>query len=130
MGKVRAGLLLAAIAVAMTGCFSPPPEALARLEATRAAEKEMQASLDMVEERLLGNQATLKLWAEMKDRHQHVSELACKNHSAHFDAMVAHLEKNQERARGLKRRRVAQVKAGGDTVLSSAAPSRSNKARN
>lgn len=127
---VRGVLVLSAVAL-LGGCFAPPAEALARLEATKQTHKEMEASLELVEERLLGNQATLKMWGELAQRHQTVSEVACKNHSGHFDAMVAHLQKNEERARSSKRRRVAQAKDGGDTVLSrAAAPSRSNKARN
>ncbi len=102
-----------------TGCFSPPPEALARLEEVKAEGETLTAAVDGLEERFLGNQANLALWNEMARRHQSVSQVACKNHTEHFDQMVKKIASMEEKARTLRRRRVAQVDSAEGTVTAS-----------
>jgi hypothetical protein len=81
----------------------------ARLAALEAEAEQMDVALDAVEERLLGNQAQLQLWAELGRRHKQVSAVHTQRSGAHFEAMVAYMERTQEKARGLKRRRVASA---------------------
>jgi hypothetical protein len=70
-----------------------------------------------VEERLLGNQARMHLWQELGERHQQISAVHCKHADANLAAILDHEEKQQEKARKLKRRRhVASVDT---TVLTS-----------
>ncbi|MDQ3264849.1 MAG: hypothetical protein M3Y59_14470 [Myxococcota bacterium] len=102
-----------------TGCFSPPPEALARLEEVKAEGETLTAAVDGLEERFLGNQANLALWNEMARRHRTVSQVACKNHTEHFDQMVQKIASMEEKARTLRRRRVARVDSAEGTVTAS-----------
>ncbi len=64
---------------------------------------------------MLGNQAMLQTWQEMGRRHQQVTQLHCQTSDAHLTALMKHYDKQEEKARQMKRRRVAAV----DTVLTS-----------
>jgi hypothetical protein len=108
---------LAFIGVSLSaGCATPPEESESerRLASLEAEGREMDAALDTVETRLLGNQANLMLWQELGRRHQQVSAIACENANFHMEGMMRHLEHQEEKARKLKGR-VAAV----DTVLTS-----------
>ena len=87
----------------------------ARLAALEAEGEQLDEALDTVEERLLGNQAQLQLWAELGRRHQRVSMLHTQQSTAHFEQMVAYMERVQQKSRKLKRSRVASA----DSVLTS-----------
>jgi len=119
---VRIGRALAATGVVLlgaTGCFSPPAEALARLEQVKAEGEALENAVDSLEERFLGNQANLAMWDEMARRHRMVSEVACKNHTEHFDQMVKKIVSMEEKARTLRRRRVARTSDANGTVTAS-----------
>jgi hypothetical protein len=108
-----------------TGCATtPPPEAEQRLAALESEAQQMDALLDDVETRLLGNQAMLLTWQELGRRHKQVSAVHCQHANSHMEAIVKHHNRQEEKARQLKRRRVAAVDAA---VLTSgkAAPKRS-----
>jgi hypothetical protein len=99
------------------GCAQPPPDAEARLAALEAEGQKMDEALDTVEERLLGNQARVHLWRELGERHQYVSAVHCKHAHGNVEAIIVHEEKQEEKARKLRRRRhVASVDS---TVLTS-----------
>jgi hypothetical protein len=119
------GLGVAAVALSLsTGCMSPSQEAEERLAALEAEGQEMDIVLDSVEERLLGNQAMLQTWQEMGRRHQQVTQLHCQTSNSHLMALMQHYDKQEEKARQMKRRRVASVDS---TVLTSGkASQRSN----
>ncbi|NOJ80571.1 MULTISPECIES: hypothetical protein [Myxococcus] len=87
-----------------TGCMSPSQEAQERLAALEAEGEAMDAVLDSVEERLLGNQAMLQTWQELGRRHQQVTQLHCETSDPHMVAMMKHYKKQEDRARQLKRR--------------------------
>ncbi|MBN1206395.1 MAG: hypothetical protein JXB05_15895 [Myxococcaceae bacterium] len=112
------GLGMAVMALTLSaGCAEPPPDAEARLAALEAEGRQMDAALDTVEERLLGNQAQVHLWQELGRRHREVSAVHCQHTDANVMAILRHQEKQDEKARKLKkRRRVATVDA---TVLTS-----------
>jgi uncharacterized protein YceH (UPF0502 family) len=123
----KQGMVLAVLALALsTGCAEPPPDAEARLAALEAEGKQMDAALDNVEERLLGNQAQVHLWQELGRRHQQVSAIHCQHADTHMAAILEHHEKQEEKARQLKKRR--RVAAVDTTVLTSGSvpESRSN----
>ena len=123
----------AAVAVGLlcgTGCFSPSPEALARVEQAKAEGDELALAVDSLEERFLGNQANLMLWEELKRRHGQVSEIACANHTAHFNEMAKKFEQNEQKMRQARRRRVADASKGSTTVVSTASHGRSSKRNN
>jgi hypothetical protein len=110
------GMGVVALAL-MAGCAQPPQDAEARLAALEAEGKKMDEALDNVEERLLGNQARMHLWQELGERHKYVSAVHCQHADANLAAMLEHQEKQEEKARKLKRRRhVASVDA---TLLTS-----------
>ncbi|MDC0711441.1 hypothetical protein POL68_23420 [Stigmatella sp. ncwal1] len=114
VGTRAIGLGMAALALTgSTGCFSPPPEAEARLAALEAEAQKMDEALDTVEERLLGNQAQVQLWQELGRRHKQVSEVHCQHADVHTTAILAHQQKQEEKARLNRRRSVASV----DTVV-------------
>ncbi len=106
-------LSVGVLALALSaGCAEPPPDAEARLAALEAEGEKMDAALDTVEERLLGNQARVHLWQELGERHKYVSAVHCKHADANMVAMLEHQEKQEQKARKLKRRRhVASVEA-------------------
>jgi hypothetical protein len=92
------------------GCARAPADADGRLAALEEEGRQMDEVLDGVESRLLASQANVHLWQEMSQRHRHVSALHCKSAGGHLDALAQHLERQEERARGLQRRRqVASV---------------------
>jgi hypothetical protein len=109
---------------ALLGLGGADAEAEARLAALEAEAEQLDVALDSVEERLLGNQAQLQLWAELGRRHKQVSAVHTQRSGAHFEAMVAYMERTQEKARTLKRRRVASA----EPVLTSARKRRGGSA--
>lgn len=98
------------------GCARPPPDAEARLAALEAEGQKMDEALDTVEERLLGNQARVHLWQELGERHKQVSAVHCKHAHGNVEAIIEHEERQDEKARKLRRRHVASVDS---TVLTS-----------
>lgn len=109
----RWGLGLAAVALWLaSGCAEPPDDAEARLAQLEAEDKLMDAALDTVETRLLGNQSKLHLWQEMERRHEQVSAIQCRVADEHLMAIAKHYEKQEAKARQLsKRRRMASADA-------------------
>jgi hypothetical protein len=117
-GTRRRGLGLAALVLWLgSGCAAPPEEAEARLAELQAEDERMDAALDEVETRLLGNQAAMHLWAELGRRHQEVSAIQCRVADEHLMGMAQHFARMEEKARRIKRaRRMASVDS---SVLSS-----------
>ncbi|ATB30357.1 hypothetical protein [Melittangium boletus] len=99
------------------GCVSPPEDAEARLAALEAEEARMDAAFDVVETRLLGNQARVHLWEEMERRHGEVSAIQCRVTDRHLRGIATHLARQQEKTREQSRRRHM---ASAGTVLTSA----------
>jgi Zn ribbon nucleic-acid-binding protein len=107
-GWGRRKLELAAAGVGLwlaTGCASPPAEAETRLAELEAEEQRMDAALDSVEVRLLGNQSKVQLWQELEVRHRQVSAVHCKHADEHLMAMARHYEQQEAKARQLRKRR-------------------------
>lgn len=103
-GGVSLGVLM------FTGCFSPSDESRARLVAIETEGKQMEVTLDEVEERLLGNQAMLQSWQELGRRHREVTQLHCAQSESHLAAIVNLQESKQSRARRSPRNRMASSK--------------------
>lgn len=107
MGGIRSRLwgvaVLGASLLGGTGCFSPPPEAVARLEEVKKQGAELQQATEGLEERFLGNQEKMHLWSELRERHQHVSAVVVRNQTYHYNDMVRLLTEQQEKARKLHR---------------------------
>ena len=107
MGKGVRGLALSAFLV-LPGCFSPSPASVARLEDIKREGQALDAAADELEGRLFAAQSNVSLWKELADRHRHVSAIAIQNQSAHFNAMVKLLDRQEEKARLRKHGRYAK----------------------
>jgi hypothetical protein len=117
-GRRGRGLGLFVTGWLTSGCMMMPPEdAQERLEALRTEQERMTAALDTVETRLLWSQSQVRFWQEMKWRHQQVSALQCRVSEQHLQGMAQHLEKQEQRARELRRRRQLAASAREATVL-------------
>ena len=115
----RWGLGLAAVVLGLaSGCVAPPEEAQARLAQLEAEQERMDAALDAVETRLLGNQSRLHLWQELERRHEQVSAIQCRVADEHLLAIAKQYEKQEAKARQLSRRR--RMAAVDSAVLTSA----------
>lgn len=113
-GTRRMGLVLAVVALGLaSGCGAPSSEeAEARLAQLQAEEERLDAAFDEVETRLLGSQSKLHMWEELGRRHQEVSEVQCRVADAHLQGIAKHYEKQEAKARQLrKRRHMASVDA-------------------
>ena len=104
----RLGLIVVAL-VLLGGCGGRSV-----LEAKRqrwAVERRgLEDTLDKLEERLLTDQARVRFWREMRDRHESVTAVACANLERHADGialldgkqrqkLAAHARKNRVAAR-------------------------------
>jgi hypothetical protein len=78
---------------------------LARLEAER---RNLEATFEQLEDRLLVNQARVRFWREMRDRHESVSAIACASLEEHAYEIARHEERGHS---SLHRARVASVSA-------------------
>jgi hypothetical protein len=92
---------------------------IARLETER---RSLEATFDHLEDRLLVNQARVRFWQEMRDRHESVSAIACVSLDRHAEQMAA---RSIERGRSsLHRSRVAAAPATARRVPAVAAAAR------
>lgn len=106
----KRAVVVAAAWVLCTGCSAGlAPEEQARLDALEADAQAMDVALDTVEERLLGSQAMVQTWQELGRRHQQVTEIHCRHADRNMMVLLQQMERQTEKARGLKRRRVASA---------------------
>ncbi|MBJ6760387.1 hypothetical protein JGU66_06400 [Myxococcaceae bacterium JPH2] len=121
MRRMWLGLSVTVSVAAALGCTSPPEDADVRMATLEREGKQMDAALDTVETRLLGNQSTVAMWQELGRRHQEVSAIQCKVADAHLVAIMQHYERMEEKARRLKRRNGSgdSVASASTTVLTS-----------
>src|SRR6478609_5427811 len=117
----------AALVISATGCFGPSKEAEARLAQTKADGDQLLAKFDGLEDRFIGNQANVKFYTQLAERHQQVSQVACGNNEYHFNAMVEHMERQEEKARLLKRNHLAEGEGVGRELAKLASAARRSK---
>jgi hypothetical protein len=119
VGGFRTRLLGACCGLSLAaGCVSEPRDAAERLAQLKKNGEELNRAADTIEERLMGNQANLHLWQELAERHKRVSAIATANGNEHFMAMVKMLDKQEQKARKLKRSRVASERLLSGAVAS------------
>jgi hypothetical protein len=70
------------------GCA--PKDRELRLARVAAQGRNLEVSFDRLEERLIADQARVRLWRELRDRHESVSAIACASQDEHADAMALH----------------------------------------
>lgn len=83
---MRASPFLFALLLA-AGCA--PPDAEVRLARVAAEGRNLETTFDRLEERLLANQARVRLWREMRERHESVSAVACVSQEDHAREMAS-----------------------------------------
>jgi hypothetical protein len=91
---------------ALSGCLAcavSPAEERARREALAAEGRALELAADAVEARLLAGEARLAVWHELADRHQQISEVACRVGDSHFQDMARLFEEQAEKGRGKRR---------------------------
>ena len=75
-----------AAAVLAAGCA--PRDAEVRLARVAAERRNLEATLDGLEDRLIVNQSRVRFWREMRERHESVSAIACASQDEHADEMA------------------------------------------
>jgi hypothetical protein len=85
---VRSTLSFLAAALLTASCA--PPDAEVRLARLEAEHRNLEATFDSLEDRLLVNQARVRFWREMRDRHESVTAIACASLEEHAYEMARH----------------------------------------
>jgi hypothetical protein len=83
---MRSLLLIPLFVALATGCA--PRDAELRLARLEAEHRSLEATFDRLEDRLLVNQARVRLWRELKERHESVSAVACASLDQHAEEMA------------------------------------------
>ena len=107
-----AAVIAAAALGALASGFTPAPGLAAERERWASEAAQVDASLAALEDRLLANQARVRLWEEMRSRHQSVSQVACENLGEHARALHASSVRTQERDRVARRSRLTAAATG------------------
>lgn len=76
------------------------------------------AALGQLEVRLLAVTAARRQWVELGNRHEQITEIACKNAGEHVAAMEKHVAWQEEKARRLRGKAAAEAKGEGAIQLS------------
>lgn len=84
---MRVTLVLMALGV-LAACA--PRDAGIRRARLVAERRDLEASLDQLEDRLMVNQARVRFWTEMKERHESVTAISCASQDAHAEDMARH----------------------------------------
>ena len=87
--------LLLIAGVLGAGCRSPQQRA--RLERLDREKQQMLEQLDDLEARLLADQARVRFWKEMRERHEVVSAIACRNLEGHVAQMDRYQREQREK---------------------------------
>ncbi len=79
---------LAAAAVLLAGCGRTARDAELRRARLAAERRDLVATLEHLEDRLLVNQARVRFWREMRERHEGVTAVACASQDQHAEEMA------------------------------------------
>jgi hypothetical protein len=90
-----------------------------RIERLQAERRSLEATFDHLEDRLLVNQARVRFWLEMRERHESVSAVACASLEQHAEEMASHGIGIQHSS--LHRSRVASAPSAAERVPAVAA---------
>jgi hypothetical protein len=78
----------------------------------RAEGRNLEETMQRLEDRLLANQARVRFWRELRERHESVTAISCASQDAHAVEMASRLEQTQQREQqhsSLHRAKVAAV---------------------
>jgi hypothetical protein len=76
------------LAVIAAGCA--PKDRELRLARVAAQGRVLDASFDRLEERLITDQARVRLWRDLRERHESVTAVACASQEEHAQEMALH----------------------------------------
>lgn len=77
-------LIAGALAIACA-----PGDREIRLERLQAERRSLEHTFDTLEDRLMVNQARVRFWNEMRERHEGVAAIACASLEQHAEEMAA-----------------------------------------
>ncbi len=77
------------VLAALVALACAPKDREVRLERLAAQRRALDVTFDRLEDRLLANQARVRFWKEMRERHESVSAIACAVQDEHADEMAA-----------------------------------------
>jgi hypothetical protein len=109
--------VIAALAAWVTVAACAPRDAEIRRARMAAERRNLEATLDRLEDRLLVNQSRVRFWREMKERHESVTAIACASMELHSAEMARGRSRGGEgrelaaRRPSLDRARVASVRS-------------------
>ena len=72
-------------------CAPRDREAEIRLEKLAAERRNLEATFDRLEDRLVVSQARVRFWRELRVRHESVSAIACASQDEHAERMASHV---------------------------------------
>jgi hypothetical protein len=75
-------------ALVLTACA--PKDREVRLARVAAEGRNLEVTLDRLEDRLIASQARVRLWRELRERHESVSAISCASQEEHAVAMASH----------------------------------------
>jgi hypothetical protein len=84
--ELRAPTVVLAVLAALA---CGPKDREVRLERLAAERRALDKTFDHLEDRLVVNQARVRFWNEMRERHESVSAIACAVQGEHADAMAS-----------------------------------------
>jgi hypothetical protein len=107
----RFGLVASALVV-LGGCSSH-----SRIDAERhgwaVQRRGLEDQLDWLEERLLADQARVRFWQQMRERHESVSAVACANLGRHADGIAIFQENQRQKRDALAKKNRVATRLGG-----------------
>jgi hypothetical protein len=87
---LRASTVVLAVLAALSTLGCAPKDREIRLERLAAERRALDKTFDHLEDRLVVNQARVRFWNEMRERHESVAAIACAVQDEHADEMASH----------------------------------------
>ncbi|OFX23684.1 MAG: hypothetical protein A2V77_22430 [Anaeromyxobacter sp. RBG_16_69_14] len=105
-------VLVASALVVLGGCSTH-----SRLDAERQGwavqRRGLEDQLDRLEERLLADQARVRFWQRMRERHENVSAVACENLGRHAEGIATFQENQRQKRDALAKKNRVATRLGG-----------------
>jgi hypothetical protein len=92
LGEVRLRTLALLAAVPLFAACGPSKELELKRAQLLAERRELVATFDHLEDRLVVNQARVRFWREMRDRHEDVTAIACTSLGKHAEEIARRME--------------------------------------
>jgi hypothetical protein len=85
------------VACALFVACSPSGELDVHRARLAAERRNLEATFDALEDRLMVNQSRVRFWREMRDRHESVTAVACASLDRHAEDVARIVNRNRER---------------------------------